>query len=171
MKAVLTNTVFSDPGWVFERKLDGERCGALRQDGRTTLLSRTGRVMDAAYPELVDELSTPGPDLLLDGEIVAFKGGQTSFERLQQRMQIRDPERARRSPVAVYYYVFDLLELDGEDMRGLPLLERKTRLRDAVAFTGHLRYTSYRRADGEAAFESACQRGWEGVIAKRADSP
>jgi bifunctional non-homologous end joining protein LigD len=171
MKAVLTDEAFSDPDWVFERKLDGERCGALRRGGRVSLVSRTGRNLDASYPELVDELAVPGPDLLVDGEIVAFKGGQTSFERLQQRMQIRDPERARSSPVAVYYYIFDLLDLDGKDVRGLPLLERKTRLRQAVSFRGHLRYTTYRQRDGETAFEEACQRGWEGVIAKRAVSP
>jgi bifunctional non-homologous end joining protein LigD len=171
MKAVLSDQPFSNPDWVFERKLDGERCGAVRSDGRVTLLSRTGRVMDASYPELVDALSVDGPDLLIDGEIVAFKGGQTSFERLQQRMQIRDAQRARQSRVSVYYYVFDLLELAGEDMRPRPLLDRKARLRQAVTFGGHLRYTTYRRADGETAFQSACRRGWEGVIAKRAASP
>ncbi len=171
MKAVLTDKPFSDSDWVFERKLDGERCGALRRGGNVTLLSRTGRAMDDTYPELVDELAVAGPDLLLDGEIVAFRGGQTSFERLQQRMGIRDPERARRSPVAVYYYIFDLLELDGENVRALPLLERKAKLKQAIAFHGHLRYTSYRRRDGETAFRSACRRGWEGVIAKRAASP
>ena len=170
MKAVLTDRPFSDPEWVFERKLDGERCGALRVGGRVRLLSRSGEILDSTYPELVDALAIDGPDLLLDGEIVAFQGGRTSFERLQRRMQIRDPERARRSPVAVYYYLFDLLELDGEDVRPLPLLERKARLRTAVQFRGRLRYTSYRRGDGEAAFRSACQRGWEGVIAKCAGS-
>jgi bifunctional non-homologous end joining protein LigD len=167
MKAVLVEEPFSDPDWVFERKLDGERCGALRRDGEVTLLSRTGHVMNNTYPELVDDLSVEGPDILIDGEIVALKGGQTSFERLQQRIGISDPERARRSPVAVHYYVFDLLELDGHDVRPLPLLERKAKLRRAVAFHGHLRYTTYRRGDGETAFKSACQRGWEGVIAKR----
>jgi bifunctional non-homologous end joining protein LigD len=86
-------------------------------------------------------------------------------------MQIRDRERARRSAVAVYYYVFDLLELDGEDLRGLPLLERKAKLRHAVEFRGRLRYTAYRRGDGETAFRSACERGWEGLVAKRTTSP
>jgi bifunctional non-homologous end joining protein LigD len=171
MKAVLSDLPFSSPDWVFERKLDGERCGAVRRNGRVTLLSRTGRVMDDSYPELVDALSLKGPDLLIDGEIVAFKGGQTSFERLQQRMQIRDAERARDSRVSIYYYIFDLLELDDEDVRQLPLLDRKARLRQAVEFRGHLRYTTYRRGDGETAFRSACRRGWEGVIAKRAASP
>ena len=171
MKAVLSDRPFSDPDWVFERKLDGERCGALRRAGQVRLLSRTGRRLNAAYPDLVDALSIGGPDLLLDGEIVAFAGGRTSFARLQQRMQITDPERARRSPVIVYYYLFDILELGGRDVRPLPLLERKARLRQAVEFRGPLRYTSYRRGDGETAFRSACQRGWEGVIAKRAHSP
>ncbi len=171
MKAVLTEQAFSDPDWVFERKLDGERCGAIRRRGQVTLLSRTGRSLNASYPELVDELSGARDDLLVDGEIVAFKGGQASFERLQQRMQIRDPMRARASPVAVYYYIFDLLELAGQDLRPLPLLERKARLREAVSFGGHLRYTTYRRREGEQAFTYACRHGWEGVIAKRAASP
>jgi bifunctional non-homologous end joining protein LigD len=171
MKAVLTDRPFSDPDWVFERKLDGERCGALRRNAQVHLLSRTGGTLDATYPELIDALSVDGPDLLVDGEIVAFAGGRTSFERLQQRMQIRDPDRARRSGVAVYYYLFDLLELDGEDVRPLPPLGRKGQLRGAVEFGGRLRYTTYRRGDGETAFRSACRRGWEGVIAKRASSP
>jgi bifunctional non-homologous end joining protein LigD len=171
MKAVLSDRPFSDPDWVFERKLDGERCGALRRDGRVTLLSRTGRPLGAAYPEIADALAVGGPNLLVDGEIVAFKRGATSFERLQQRMGIHDPERARRSPVSVYYYIFDLLEEAGEDLRPLPLLDRKARLRKALAFHGHLRFTSYRRGDGETAFRHACRHGWEGVIAKRAAGP
>jgi bifunctional non-homologous end joining protein LigD len=171
MKAILSDRPFSDPGWVFERKLDGERCGALRRDGRVRLFSRSGRALDATYPELVDALSVAGPDLLIDGEIVAFADGRTSFERLQRRIGINDPERARRTGVAVYYYIFDLLELGGEDIRPLPLLERKAKLREVVEFRGRLRYTSYRRGDGETAFRSACRRGWEGIIAKRASSP
>lgn len=171
MKAVLAERAFSDQAWLFERKLDGERCGALRRGGRVTLLSRTGRPLGAAYPEIERALAGAGPDLLADGEIVAFDRGRTSFERLQRRMQLRDPERALRSRVAVYYYVFDLLELEGEDLRPLALLERKARLRRAVRFGGRLRYTNHRRGAGEEAFSLACRRGWEGIIGKRADAP
>jgi bifunctional non-homologous end joining protein LigD len=170
MKAVLTDRPFSDPEWLFERKLDGERCGALREQGRVSLVSRSGQVLNSTYPELVDALQTEGPDLLVDGEVVAFKGRQTSFERLQRRMQIHDPERARHSGVAVYYYLFDILELDGRDMRGLPLRERKVALRAAVEFVGPLRFTAHRAGNGETAFRQACERGWEGLIAKRTSS-
>lgn len=170
MKAVLHDRPFADPGWVFERKLDGERCGALRRRGHVQLLSRTGQRLDSTYPELVDALSGSGPDLLVDGEIVAFARGQTSFSALQQRIGIHDADRARQSPVSVYYYIFDLLELDGRDIRPLPLLERKRLLRGVIESGGPLRLTTYRRADGETAFRHACEHGWEGVIAKRADS-
>jgi bifunctional non-homologous end joining protein LigD len=170
MKAVLTDRAFSDPEWIFERKLDGECCGALRRSGRVQLLSRSGEKLDGTYPELVDTLQTDGPDLLLDGEVVAFKGHQTSFERLQRRTQIHDPERARRTGVSVYYYVFDVLDFDGEDLCELPLIERKAKLRQAVRFGGWLRFTPHRNGDGETAFREACQRGWEGVIAKRISS-
>jgi bifunctional non-homologous end joining protein LigD len=170
MKAVLIERPFSDPDWLFERKLDGERCGALRRDGRVQLLSRSGQVLDATYPELVEALQTAGPDLLLDGEIVAFVGSRTSFARLQKRMQIRDPERARHSGVAVYYYLFDLLELDGQDLRPRPLRERKAQLRHAIEYRGRIRFTTHRVGDGEAAFRHACEHGWEGLIAKRAAS-
>ncbi len=171
MKAVLVDRPFSDPDWVFERKLDGIRCGAQRTRGRVQLRSRSGQRLDRSYPELVDALEQDGPDVLLDGEIVAFEHGRTSFERLQRRMQIRDPERARHSRVAVYYYVFDLLELDGRDLRSAPLLERKSELRRAIVFRGRVRFTPHRRANGEAALREACRRGWEGLIAKRARSP
>jgi DNA ligase D-like protein (predicted ligase) len=170
MKAVLTDRPFSDPNWLFERKLDGVRCGAQRRDGRVTLRSRTGRQMNGTYPELVEAL-TGGPDLLVDGEIVAFDHGATSFSRLQQRLGISDPKRALATGVAVYFYLFDLLELDGEDIRDRTLRERKALLRRAVDFGGRLRFTTHRVGDGETAFQEACRRGWEGVIAKRADSP
>jgi bifunctional non-homologous end joining protein LigD len=170
MKAVLFDHPFSDPEWIYERKLDGIRCGAIRHDGQVQLLSRSDQVMNGTYPEVVEALSMPGPDLIADGEIVAFKAGQTSFERLQRRSGIHDRERARATGVAVYYYVFDLLELDGEDLRDQPLLDRKRALRKALHYAGPIRFTPHRNGDGETYFDHACKQGWEGLIAKRADS-
>jgi DNA ligase D-like protein (predicted ligase) len=171
MKAVLAAEPFDDPNWIFERKLDGIRCGVVRKRGRVQLISRRGEMLNDAYPEIEEALAVNGPDLEADGEIVAFQRGQTSFSRLQGRMQIRDRKRARASGIAVFYYLFDILELDGEDLRPQPLLERKRALRRAVDFRGHLRFSTHRNGTGIESYREACRRGWEGVVAKRADSP
>jgi bifunctional non-homologous end joining protein LigD len=163
MKAVLTDERFSDPAWIFERKLDGIRCLASRQGTGVRLLSRTGRELNGSYPELADAVGRdPAADFLVDGEIVAFEEGRTSFSRLQRRGHER---------VAVYLYLFDLLHLAGHDTTALPLRSRKGLLRRALGFPGNLRYLPHRNRDGEALFRDACKRGLEGVIAKRADSP
>lgn len=171
MKAVLVHAPFSDPAWLFERKLDGVRCGVIRLAGSVRLLSRSGELLNGTYPELVEAVELPGPDLIADGEIVAFEHGRMSFARLQRRMQIHDPERARRTGVAVFLYLFDLLELDGGDLRPRPLLERKRALRVAISFGGRIRFTPHRVGDGVGAYRYACAHGWEGIVAKRADSP
>jgi bifunctional non-homologous end joining protein LigD len=170
MKALLYDRPFDDPGWIFERKLDGIRCGVVRRAGRVRLISRGGQTLNDAYPELEEALEIDGPDVIADGELVAFDHGQTSFARLQGRMQIRDRERARASGIAVFLYLFDLLERDGEDVRPQRLLDRKRELRRTIDFRGHVRYTTHRVGKGEEAYREACRRGWEGVIAKRADS-
>jgi bifunctional non-homologous end joining protein LigD len=171
MKAVLVHAPFLDPAWIFERKLDGMRCGVVRRAGSVRLLSRSSELLNDSYPELVDAFELPVPDLIADGEIVAFAHGRMSFARLQQRMQIHDPERARRSGVAVFLYLFDLLELDSDDLRPRPLRERKRALRRVIAWGGRIRFTPHRAGDGLGAYRHACAHGWEGIVAKRTDSP
>jgi len=173
MLATLTEHYFSDPGWLYERKLDGERVLAERRDGGTVrLLSRTGRMLNGTYPEIVDALTAqPVEDFTVDGEVVAFDGVRTSFERLQRRIGITDPRLAVAARVPVFYYLFDLPRLDGRDVTALPLRDRKGLLRRAIRFAGPLRYTTHRNEHGEALLAQACHRGWEGVIAKRAESP
>ena len=107
-------------------------------------------------------------DIVVDGEVVAFAGRRTSFERLQGRLGITDPAAARRTGIPVFYYVFDLLRLDGTDTRRLPLLERKKLLRTAIRFDDPLRFTVHRIGSGEQMYRAACARGDEGVVAKRA---
>lgn len=171
MLAVLTEDRFSDPGWIYERKLDGERALAVIRGGEVRLLSRNGKPLNDAYPELAEALADRAPpDCALDGEIVAFEGRLTSFARLQRRMQIRDPEAARASGVAVKLYLFDLIDLEGARLEPLPLRRRKALLRRAVDFADPLRFSAHRNGAGEAFFETACEKGWEGLIAKRADS-
>ena len=172
MKARLTEERFSDPDWIFERKLDGERCLAYRTPSGVHLRSRTQHLLDRSYPELVDALEEQDyQDFVVDGEIVAFAGRATSFSRLQGRMQIQDPEKARRTGIAVYLYVFDLVHLAGHDTTALPLRARKRLLWRALSFEDPIRWLAHRNRDGEALFADACKRGLEGLIAKRAGSP
>jgi bifunctional non-homologous end joining protein LigD len=163
MKAVLADAPFSDPGWIFERKLDGVRCLAHRDGGPVRLLSRTDRDMTGQFPELAAALNAQDRrDFVVDGEVVAFAGGITSFQRLQRR---------GRERVSVFLYVFDLLRLDGRDVRDLHLRERKALLRSSFTFDGPLRLSPHRNEHGEKLFREACRQGLEGLIAKRADSP
>jgi bifunctional non-homologous end joining protein LigD len=165
MKAVLWDEPFSDPNWIYERKLDGVRCLAHRdRGGAVRLFSRTDRSMNADYPELVRTLEAePCGDFVVDGEVVAFdRRGVTSFSRLQRR---------HRERVAIFFYLFDVLRLDGEDVRDLPLRRRKALLRRALRFQGKVRLTPHRNERGEEMFAEACRKGLEGIIAKRADSP
>jgi bifunctional non-homologous end joining protein LigD len=163
MKAVLNRVAFSDPAWVYERKLDGIRCIAVRDGDAISMLSRNDLDLGGRYPEVRQALAAqPGTArFAIDGEIVAFDGAETSFARLAAR---------GHHPVPVFYYVFDLLWLDGRDVRQLPLRTRKRLLRDAISYDDPLRWTPHRNRDGEAMFKDACRKGWEGVVAKRADS-
>jgi bifunctional non-homologous end joining protein LigD len=171
MRATLTPTPFSGTGWVFERKLDGVRALVVRGAGGTRLYSPNRKPMAAAYPELVDALNARTPAMTVaDGEIVAFDGEQTSFSRLQNRIGLTDPERARATGVEVYLYLFDLLVYDGRDLTRLPLRERKRLLVELVGFDDPIRFSTHRDSDGEGYLREACASGWEGLIAKRADS-
>lgn len=163
MKAVLCRTPFSDPEWIFERKLDGIRCVAIRDGGRVRMLSRNDLDLGNRFPEVREALGAQAQQrFTVDGEVVAFDHGRTSFARLA--------DRGRRR-VAVFFYLFDLLWLDGLDVRALPLRTRKRLLRGTLSAHAPIRLSTHRRGEGEAMFRHACAQGWEGVIAKRADSP
>jgi bifunctional non-homologous end joining protein LigD len=163
MKAVLTDERFSDPAWIYERKLDGIRCLATKGDKRVDLRSRNDLSLNGRFPEIAAALEADrATNLVIDGEVVAFDGSQTSFSRLQQRGE---------RPTPVFFYVFDILRDAGEDVAQEPLRERKARLRKALAFDDPIRFTTHRNGDGQAFYEEACRKGWEGLIAKRADAP
>jgi bifunctional non-homologous end joining protein LigD len=164
MKAVLTSARFSDDGWIFERKLDGVRCVAVRDGAGVVLLSRNDLSLNGRYPEVAAALEAqPQKRFAVDGEVVAFDGSQTSFAKLARRGQTHVP---------VFFYIFDVLWLAGQDVRGLPLRTRKRVLRTEVNFHAKaLRFSTHRNRDGEAFFAEACRKGWEGLVAKRADSP
>ena len=166
---------FDDDGWWFEPKLDGIRCLAELSTGETILRTRTGRDATAQYPELhmihelIDQVNA-----VIDGEIVAVDAdGKNSFEVLQQRMNLANPreiQRARtRIPVSIV--VFDLLWLDGRDVTGLPLEERRELLSYVAEEDERLHLTAHVVGDGTVMFDAAKAQQLEGIVAKRIGSP
>lgn len=116
MLATLVDEPFSNPDWIYERKLDGERCLAYVGDSDPRLMSRNRKDVTPTYPELAEALAASlSSSCVLDGEVVAFEGRHTSFQRLQGRMQVKDPDEARASSIAVYFYLFDVLHLEGSE--------------------------------------------------------
>ena len=171
MLATLAKQVFSDPDWVYEPKLDGQRSLLWRCGSSVRLLTRNEKDRTSHYPDLTDAiLRHDTPPLIADGEIVAFDGDVTSFSRLQGRMQNARPSTLQVSAVPVYFYLFDLMWFDGYDVSALPLVARKSLLREAVVFDDPIRFSEHMDEDGESAFRAACEKGGEGLVAKRAAS-
>ncbi len=172
MLATLAKQAFSDPAWVFEAKLDGQRSLLWRRGPTVRLITRNEKDRTSHYPDLVGALR--GKDtapLIADGEIVAFREDITSFSYLQQRMQNARPNAAQVAAVPVLFYLFDLIWFDGYDLSALPLLARKSILHRAIVFEDPIRFSEHLEEEGELAFRSACGKGWEGLIAKRASAP
>jgi bifunctional non-homologous end joining protein LigD len=135
------------------------------------LLTRNRKRLNDTYPEIDDALRRQkAREFVVDGEVVALQNGVPSFARLQQRMGLSDPRVALGRGVEVLYYLFDVLFLAGQDTRRLTLLRRKELLRRSFTFRDPLRWSAHVEAEGEALFHKMCHSGWEGVIAKRADS-
>jgi bifunctional non-homologous end joining protein LigD len=172
MLATLTDRREFGDDWLLERKFDGERCVAHKNGGEVRLESRTAKDLTGTYPEVGAAVAGQRDgELVLDGEVVAFDGEQTSFSRLQRRLGVTNPSTALVAAYPVVFCVFDLLELDGEDLRGRPLLERRARLTESVKPSAALRLSDAWRDDSPRRFARACQSGWEGLIAKRAQAP
>lgn len=163
MLATLTDAPFDDPGWVFESKWDGFRLVSRIEDGRVTLYSRNGQVITAGYPQIAEALSSIRRDAVIDGELAALDAqGISRFQLLQN---------ALRSQAKLRYYVFDLMFLGDEDLRSLPLLERKERLRALLPRHKLLAFSTHRQRYGTKFYAQAEHQGLEGIMAKRANSP
>ncbi|MDQ1498790.1 MAG: hypothetical protein QOI86_2130 [Actinomycetota bacterium] len=162
MLAKLVTTPPAGDGWVYERKLDGLRCIAVRDGDRVDLWSRSQQSFTARFGGIADALRhLPADDFVLDGEIVAMEGDRTSFALLQRPGSTATP----------VLYVFDLLHLAGDDLRPRPLLERKQPLEKLVGERGVVRRVRHMEGDPQRLLHKACADGWEGLIAKRADAP
>ncbi len=160
--------------WRYEVKWDGMRALVFVDHGTVRVQSYNERDVTASWPELAGLAeAVPATTALLDGEIVATDAqGRPSFGRLQQRMHLTKAAEvaARAAEVPVTYVAFDLLHLEGHDLTGLPLVDRR-RLLDELLEPGPCWQRSPLHDDGQALLEAATAQGLEGVVAKRLDSP
>jgi len=167
--ATLVDRPPAEAGWVHEIKIDGYRAYCRREGDDVRFLTRTGKDWTDRFERLVEPVrALPARKFALDGEITVFgEDGASSFPALQEALSTGDQR-------ALSFLVFDLLHLDGQDLRGLPLVERKrllAELLDAAPDKGPLRYSDHVEASGITVFQHACDMALEGVVSKRANEP
>jgi bifunctional non-homologous end joining protein LigD len=168
---------FDNPDWLFELKWDGYRAVAFIEDGRLRLVSRNQNDLAAQFSELGTlPKSVRAQRAILDGEIVALDDeGRPSFSLMQQRTGFQPGKHrlARREGVPVIYYAFDLLYLDGIDLRRVALEQRKHLLQERIELgaSDAIRFSDHYAEKGLDLFAAAKQRGLEGIVAKKRSSP
>jgi bifunctional non-homologous end joining protein LigD len=167
MLARLSENVFDDPDWVYEKKLDGYRALAyISAKGEAKLISRNGINFSEKYVQVVDALKELGIDAVLDGELVVEdKNGKSYFQQLQNY-------GASAKKMILKFYVFDMLALNGHDIRDLELVKRKELLEKVLEGLKHplIIYNEHVAGSGKELYQKAGDAGWEGVIAKKANS-
>ena len=167
MKAKLMEKPPAAGDWIYELKFDGIRLIAIKDRGKVSLLSRNQNDLSARFPEIVDAVKNlPTDECVLDGEVVALdEQGRSSFQLLQAREM-----EGRKSPI--YFYVFDLLQLDGKSFVSVPLEARKNVLEKLCASGGdpRIRYSGAIGGDAEHLLREVQRRGLEGIIGKLRNS-
>jgi DNA ligase D-like protein (predicted ligase)/DNA ligase D-like protein (predicted 3'-phosphoesterase) len=171
MLAKEAHEAFTDKDWIFEVKWDGFRALAYI-NGELSLRSRNQKELIDNFPEL-QELKQQQNGMVLDGEIIVLNKGKVDFQALLERGKATSPTdialKTAQSPAA--YVVFDILEKDGAALVDLPLMERKRILKETVKESGRVVLADYVEEKGEAYFEAVLQKGLEGVMAKKKNSP
>jgi len=164
--ATLVSDVPEGPDWLFEMKYDGYRGLAAVAGQGVRIYTRTGKDWTRQFGALVEPLSrlTKGT-ALIDGEICAFDAdGRTDFSTLKDALSDGGP---------LVYFAFDLLELDGKDLTGLPLVERKAKLKTLIGKiekSSPIQFSDHVTGNGQKVFDAMCRGGFEGIIAKKADA-
>ena len=151
-------------GWEF--KWDGVRAIAYVSGGEVRLVSRNDKQMTASYPELAVLADRVRAPVILDGEIVALRGGRPDFALLQSRMHVRRPPARRLEGAPVQLYVFDLLYHGPESLLGRPYTERRARLEDLGLDADPVRTPPWFGDDADAVLAASLQHGLEGVVGK-----
>jgi bifunctional non-homologous end joining protein LigD len=173
MLAISIDKPFDNPEYLFEIKWDGYRAVSFIEKGRVRLVSRNQNDLTGQYPELRElPQFVKAETAILDGEVVALdEQGRASFSLMQQRTGIREHGRrvGARGDIPVLYYVFDLIYVDGYDLRRVSLEDRKQVLAQILTSSGPVRYSDHFN-QGTKLFEAAKQQGIEGIVAKRRGS-
>jgi len=176
MLATSIEKPFDSPEWLFEIKWDGYRAIAFLEQGKLRLVSRNQNDLTAQYGDLQEiPKFVAAKNAILDGEIIALdETGRSSFSLMQQRTGFRDRKRrfAPQTDISVLYYAFDLLYLDGYDLRRVPLEARKQMLASIVRQPNDfIRLSEHFIGEGNALFDAARKQGLEGIIAKQRACP
>lgn len=162
---------FDDSRFIYEPKIDGHRLVLSKIGGNTKLFTRHHNECTVQYPEL---LSLPiEKDIVLDGEVYCInENGQVDFELVMSRFQTKGERKiaAASEKLPVGFMVFDILHYDGQDLRRLPLMERKELLNKVVPDTTSMSKIQYIDKDGCALFDAMKSNDMEGIVCKRKDS-
>jgi bifunctional non-homologous end joining protein LigD len=160
------------PAWAAEFKWDGVRAVAYLAAGRLRLLSRSGRDMTGAYPELADLADQAGArEMVLDGEIAVFAEGRPSFAALQRRMHVTAPSSRLLAAVPATYLIFDIMDLGSESLISEPYARRRDILEAQRLTGGQIHVPPSFPGGGKAVLAVSIRDGLEGVVVKRLDSP
>ena len=171
MLAQLAETPFNSKEWIFEIKWDGIRAISYLND-KLSIRSRNEKELKYNFPEL-EELTTLTRNAVLDGEIVVIRDGKADFQILSERSRttsLRNIEHMTRDFPATYV-VFDILEKNNEPLIDVPLIDRKTMLKETVREGGHVILSMFVEEEGEAYYHAAIKKSIEGIMAKKKDSP
>lgn len=174
MLASIAEEPFDDPNWLFEIKWDGYRVLSFIENGGVRMVSRNQNDLGPRYPELRElPKLVNAKAAILDGEVVVLdEQGRPSFSLMQQRTGIRAHGRQApsRPDLPIIYYVFDLIYLDGYDLRRVGLDHRKRTLRQILPSGELVRFSDHHAGQGTALFQVAKQKGLEGIVAKKCNS-
>jgi bifunctional non-homologous end joining protein LigD len=161
--ATLVDSVPTGSGWLHEVKYDGYRTLVAIAGGRAKIFTRTGLDWTEKFPGIAKAAAALDiGSALIDGEITALKDGRPDFSSLQQAIS---------GGGEMVMFAFDLLEQDGEDLRKLPNIQRKERLRPLIPASGTIQFAEHIVGSGEQLFDTMCGAGYEGIVCKRADAP
>ncbi|MEO8111338.1 MAG: non-homologous end-joining DNA ligase, partial [Ginsengibacter sp.] len=163
MLAKETEKPFDSKDWLFEIKWDGYRAISEKNKNNISLYSRNGISFEYTYPVVTDQLKLVNEDVVLDGEVVVLDDeGRPSFQFLQHYSE--------NSHRPIQYHIFDLLQLNGHDTTGLPLLDRKELLQLIIPENEVIKYSDHILEHGKAFFQVSTEKNLEGIMAKKIDS-